>query len=188
MQRKNYRTHIPALPYCSISSKPNGSVSDTAKKINYAKYFLLPIIVIVAVIIFFYGLETFLQVEIQPASVYELDVNSNSGAGNYSVMFALEDSSGNVGSANGYVSLKIYDNTNATVYDSYFRVWSSQFAFHPDTIHGGKVLSYSWVINATDITPVSGNTTGSIQFFFLSMDGHFITASYKGIELPRANP
>jgi hypothetical protein len=167
-------------------SKPNTTGYQQPKKITPVKYFLLPILIGVAVIAIFYGFEILTQVEIEPAALYVFDVRGGPSVSNYTILFALEDQNGNVGPANGYVSLKIFNSNNTLLYTSYFRVRSGEFLYRSDPVHGNKVLSYSWAISSSDVTPVliSDNNSGHAELTFLSMAGHYATGSYQGLELP----
>lgn len=169
-----------------MKAKPNTTGHLQPKKINPLKYFLLPILIVVLVIVIFYGLEILTQVEIEPAALYVFDVRGGSSVGNYTILFALEDQNGNVGPANGYVSFKIFSSNDSLLYTSYFRVRSSEFLYHLDPVHGNKVLSYSWVIPSSDVTPipVSENSSGHAELIFLSMAGHSASGSFQGMELP----
>lgn len=182
--RLNHLTKINTLG--RIKAKQNAKGNLQPKKINPVKYFLLPILIVVAVVVIFYGLEILNQVEIEPSALYVYDIRGGPNVGNYTVLFALEDQKGNVGPADGYVYFKIFSSNDSLLYTTSFRVRSNEFLYHTDPVHGYRVLSYSWVIPSSDVTPipVSDNSSGHAELTFLSMAGYSVSGSFQGLELP----
>jgi len=179
--------HLPRINTLGrIKAKPNATGNLQPKKINPVKYFLLPILIVVAVIVIFYGLEILTQVEIEPSTLCAYDIRVGSNVSNYTVVFALEDQKGNIGPTNGYVYFKIFSSNDSLLYTTSFRVKSNEFQYYMDPVLGYSILSYSWVVPSSDVTPVpvSDNSSGHAELTFLSMAGHFVSGSFQGLELP----
>jgi len=161
------------------------SLMDRLKRAGPRKYFIAPIIVLSLVLIALLALTLALQIEIQPKSFQLLVVNGSPEVESYTVLFALQDENQTNGPSNGYVMLKIHDGRGTILYDSEFKVRSSDFRSYDDPLHGGRVIGYSWQIPVANVSQGVPDQQGygETELTFLSFGGRSVTDTYK-VKIP----
>lgn len=143
-----------------------------------AKYLVLGAALVASLVISMSILGGVLQVEIQPYHFLFFTVEYSGGEGGYIVSFALLNDEMVNGPSNGYVTLKVFDADNSTVYQDTFVLRASNFSSITDPQHGGNAIGYSFIVPVAKFTAnTSANTTMLLfQITYLSMAGRSVTA------------
>jgi len=142
------------------------------------RYFILGAALVASLVLGMSILGGLLQTEIQPYHFLFFAVEY-SGEGGYRVSFALLNDEMVNGPSNGYVTLRVLDADNSTVYLNTFVLRASNFSTITDPQHGGEAIGYSFVVPLGNFTAgASANMSVLLfQMTYLSMAGRSVSAT-----------
>lgn len=144
------------------------------------RYFVLGAALVASLVLGMSILGGLLQTEIQPYHFLFFAVEySGGGGGDYRVSFALLNDEMANGPSNGYVTLRVLDADNSTVYLNTFVLRASNFSTIMDPQHGGEAIGYSFVVHLANYTAgASANMSVLLfQMTYLSMAGRSVSAT-----------
>ncbi len=145
---------------------------------SYAlKYFLVPLIGVIAIALAILALNASLQVEIQPTGFKAVNISGGPSTGFYEIFIALEDAEGKNGPSNGYIYMKITDSHQTLLYRSDSLVRSFDFSTYTNYTGGMPAVGYRWILPAANVTsgfPFPGGL-GKAEINFHALSGLYVT-------------